>query len=295
MHAHSSTDSTAPLAPRTPGARSWVRASRSTLTASSVSSRIQAAPPTLAGSAEGSAGDPVQAGDCFRSLAERVSACPDPYPVLLEHGWPASARPAAGSPRASRPSRAARTLAQASGSPVWWATVAASPVASHATAGSLGDASAATERSVSSASAFRFDHSSDQPMFNRAAMRRSGSDVSVSTLPASSRTQSAWPAGRARAEAASSRRAWSSLARAELGGTFQGAGRGGGAATALRPGRAVLQAGRPRARRAPAPRRPGARRSGRAGRAACPRSSGAPRRARRTARRGRRRPGQAGG
>ena len=53
MQAHSSTESAAPLAPRTPGARSRLRASRSTLTASSVSSRIQAAPPTLAGSDDG--------------------------------------------------------------------------------------------------------------------------------------------------------------------------------------------------------------------------------------------------
>ena len=112
-----------------------------------------------------------------------------------------------GSPRVSRASRAARALAQASASPVWWATVAAIPVASHATAGRLGDASAATEIRVSSASTFRFDHSSDQPMSSRAAMRRSGSEVSVSTLPANSRTQSACPAGRARSAAASSRRA----------------------------------------------------------------------------------------
>jgi hypothetical protein len=54
--------------------------------------------------------------------------------------------------------------------------VAAIPVASHATAGRLGDASAATEMRVSSASTFRFDHSSDQPISSRAAMRRSGSE-----------------------------------------------------------------------------------------------------------------------
>jgi hypothetical protein len=47
MHAHWSTDSTAPLAPRMPGARSCRSPARSTRTATSVSSRIHAAPPTL--------------------------------------------------------------------------------------------------------------------------------------------------------------------------------------------------------------------------------------------------------
>ena len=210
MQAHSSTESTAPLAPRTPGARSWLSAARSTLTASSVSSRIQAAPPTVLGSQSG-----PPATRCRKGT---VSArAPNGAVHALIHIRCSSARLAGqcsaggtGSPGASRTSRAARTVAQASGSPVWWATAAAMPVASHARAGRLGDASAATEMSVSSASAFRFDHSSDQPIFSRAAMRRSGSDVSVRTLPASSRTQSACPAGRARAAAASSRRAWSS-------------------------------------------------------------------------------------
>ena len=100
----------------TPGARSRVRASRSTLTASSVSSRIEAAPATLARSVGDSAGDLVQAGDCFRFLAERVSACPDPYPIRCSAstaGWPElglEARPG----RRGRP-RAARTRARLRG------------------------------------------------------------------------------------------------------------------------------------------------------------------------------------
>ncbi len=209
IHAHSSAHSTPPLAPRTPGARSRLTAARSTLTASSVSSRIQAAPPTLPGSDS----DPP----AIRCRQGMVSAlAPTGSVHALIHIRCSSARLAGqssaddtGSPRASRAFSAARALAQASGSPVWWATVAAIPVASHARAGCPGDASAAMAMRVSRASAFRFDHSSDQPIFSRAATRRSGSDVRVRTLPASSRTQSACPAGRARSAAASSRRALS--------------------------------------------------------------------------------------
>ena len=58
---------------------------------------------------------------------------------------------------------------------------------------------------------------------------------------ASSRTQSACPAGRASSAAASSRRALSRLVGAELGGAFQGACGGGRAAAALRLGRAVFE------------------------------------------------------
>ena len=209
MQAHSSAESTAPLAPRTPGAASRVRASRSTLTASSVSSRVQAAAPTLPGSQSDPAAIRCRAG----TVSARASNGSVHAVIQIRSS---SARLAdqlsadgTGRPAASRAPRAARMWARVSGSPVWWATVAARPAASHPRAGHLGAASATTDRSVSSASAFRFDHSSDQPISSRAAMRRSGSDVDASALFARSRTQSACPAGSARSAAASSRLALS--------------------------------------------------------------------------------------
>ena len=48
---------------------------------------------------EGSAGDLLQVGDDFGAFAERVRACPDPYPVLIS----AAGRPALG--RRQRPAR----------------------------------------------------------------------------------------------------------------------------------------------------------------------------------------------
>ena len=197
-HAHCMTESAAPLAPRTPGARSRPRSSRSTSTASSFSSRCQAAPASLAGS---------QTGPPATRRRRATASARSPNGSVHDLIHSASSSTGTSAAATSRASRAARTFARAPDRPVWWTTMAASAVASHAIAGLPSDAaSAATETRVSRASPLRFDHSSDQPMCRRASSRRSGSDVSVRTSPAISHTQSACPARLARSQADSSRR-----------------------------------------------------------------------------------------
>ena len=92
MHAHSSTESTAPLAPRTPGARSSAEGLAQHPDRKLGLVQDPGRPADLARVAERSAGDPVQVGHDFGSSAERVRACPDPDPGLVS----ATGRPVLG-------------------------------------------------------------------------------------------------------------------------------------------------------------------------------------------------------
>ena len=205
MHAHCSADRAGALRPRTPGARSRLRASRRSLTARSVSSRSQAAAPI-----RGLVGDwparPSGAGTgWFPFFPERVRAGSDHRTVHVGvAGWPVR--------------RLRRLVHAVEGGEHCLAAGRGSGVVGDRRGQRdgvpgddrlpgrclLGDGD---ERG--SASACRLDQMSAQPMGSRAVMRSSGSVVSVRTRVASSCTQSAWPGGRASAPAASSRRAWS--------------------------------------------------------------------------------------
>ena len=201
-----------------PGERALRTASASRPVASPVSSRIQAVAPTA-----DSAGS-CRSGPARRRSWDRTWSRPSWGSVMLRihsHRDASVSRPPGppgppGSPGGGPlpgPSRwrsTRRTISRSAPLPDRCATVAAWASASQATARIPGGASSATDSSVDSAAAGWFDQIRAQPIRSRAAKRRSGSVVTDRACSASSCTQSACPAVRASAAAASSRRpCWS--------------------------------------------------------------------------------------